>query len=68
MLWAIWLAAATCYAGPLRDSLVGLEQRADSGIWLAKRQQFNQGEPIDGTGKGAIISGERSPPPFEPLS
>lgn len=61
MLWAIWLAAATCYAGPLRDSLVGLEQQADSGIWLAKRQQFNEGEPIDGKGKGAVISSEPSP-------
>lgn len=58
MLWAIWLAAATCYAGPLRESLVGLEQQADSGIWLSKRQLFNEGQPIDGTGKGAVISSE----------
>lgn len=68
ILCAIWLAAATCYAGPRRDSPVGLEQRADSGILLAKRQQFSQGQPIDGTGKGAVISGERSPPRLSPYS
>ena len=61
MLWAIWLAAATCSAGPLRNSLVGPEQQAESRIQLAKRQQFNIGQPIDATGKGAVILGKRSP-------
>lgn len=61
MLWAILLAAATCCAGPLRVPLAGPEQQADSLIRLAKRQLFNQGEPIDATGKGAVISGEHSP-------
>lgn len=59
MLWAIWLAAATCCAGPLSNAIVGPEQQADSRIRFAKRQQFNKGEPIDAAGKGAIISGER---------
>lgn len=68
MLWAIWLAAATCSASPLRDSVVGPEQQADSRILLVKRQQFNLGQPIDGKGRGAIISSERSPAPFEPQS
>ena len=58
LLWAIWLAAATCCAGPLSDALVGPER-------LAKRQQFNKGEPIDAEGKGAVISGESTLRPVE---
>ncbi|MCJ1347832.1 hypothetical protein MMC31_006062 [Peltigera leucophlebia] len=59
MLAALWLSS-TSAAGPVPDDFYD-RQAAPNGqnkhLRLEKRQQFDQGQPIDATGKGAPILG-----------
>lgn len=63
MLAALWLST-TSVAGPVPDDFYD-RQAAPKGqnkhLRLEKRQQFNQGQPIDATGKGAPILGNCFP-------
>ena len=63
MLAALWLSS-TSVAGPVPDDFYD-RQAAPKGqnkhLRVEKRQQFNQGQPIDAAGKGAPILGNSSP-------
>lgn len=62
MLAALWLSS-TSVAGPVPEDFYD-RQPAPEGqnkhLRLEKRQQFNQGQPIDATGRGAPILGNCS--------
>lgn len=62
MLAALWLSS-TSVAGPVPEDFYDLRpapKGQNKHLRLEKRQQFDKGQPIDATGRGAPILGNYS--------